>query len=55
MCICWCVTYINYKMHGATMKKVVLVLLNILTSHVTKPRQPDTEFTNRLFKVLSVL
>jgi len=20
MCICWCVTYINYKMHGATLK-----------------------------------
>jgi len=20
MCICWCVTYINYKMHGATIK-----------------------------------
>ena len=22
MCICWCVTYIDYKMHGATIKKM---------------------------------
>ena len=22
MSICWCVTYINYKMHGATIKIV---------------------------------
>jgi len=22
MCICWCVTEINYKMHGATIKTV---------------------------------
>jgi len=22
MCICWCVTEINYRMHGATMKVV---------------------------------
>ena len=22
MCICWCVTQINYKMHGATIKNV---------------------------------
>ena len=23
MCICWCVTEINYKMHGATIKKIM--------------------------------
>ena len=22
MCICWCITYINYKIHGATVKIV---------------------------------
>ena len=26
MCICWCVTEINYKMHGAMIKVVHLML-----------------------------
>ena len=25
MCICWCVTEVNHKMHGATIKTVLSV------------------------------
>jgi len=27
MCICWCVTEINYKIHGATIKIITKVVI----------------------------
>jgi len=32
MCICWCVTEINYKMHGATIK-ICIILCCIINVH----------------------
>jgi len=33
MCICWCVTEINYKIHGATIKINIKTLIFVKFNH----------------------
>ena len=40
MCICWCVTEINYKMHGTTIKKVFCFMLSLF-SQISCPSEPQ--------------
>ena len=48
MCICWCVTEINYKMHGATVKIISWGNLKVYTAW----RRPSHRWENNIKKNL---